>query len=158
MTVTSNIKWKNLLISIIIPLAVGGISSLITMDGFKNYGSIQQPPLSPPSWLFPIVWTILYVMMGFASYLIYETKDNNNKNALIFYSIQLAINFIWPIFFFGFDAYFFSFILIIILLIFVILTMISFYRINKTAGLLLVPYLLWLIFAAYLNLGVYLLN
>ena len=158
MTVTSNIKWKNLLISIIIPLAVGGISSLITMNGFENYGNIQQPPLSPPSWLFPIVWTILYVMMGFASYLIYETKDNNNKHALIFYSIQLAINFIWPIFFFGFDAYFFSFILIIILLIFVILTMISFYRINKTAGLLLIPYLLWLIFAAYLNLGVYLLN
>ncbi len=158
LTVTSNIKWKSLLINIAIPLAVGGIASLITMGGFADYKEVTRPPLSPPSWLFPVVWTLLYVLMGISSYLIYEKKDVERKKALTFYAIQLAINFMWPIFFFGFDAYLFSFILLIILWIFVLLTIISFYRINKTAGLIMIPYLLWLTFAAYLNLGVYLLN
>lgn len=158
MTVTSNIKWKSLLINIVIPLAVGGVASLITMGGFKDYSSVVKPPLSPPPWLFPVVWTILYILMGISSYLVYEKNDADNKKALTLYAIQLALNFIWPIFFFGFDAYFFSFILLIILWVFVLLTIISFYKTNKLAGLLMIPYLIWLTFAAYLNLGVYLLN
>lgn len=158
MTVTSNIKWKSLLVNIAIPLLVGGLSSLITMDRFRQYTEINQPPLSPPSAVFPIVWTTLYILMGIASYLIYEKKDADNKNALTLYAIQLAVNFIWPIFFFGFNAYLFSFIILIVLWIFVLLTIISFYKINKTAGLLMIPYLIWLTFAAYLNLGVYILN
>lgn len=158
LTITSNIKWKSLLINIAIPLAVGGIASLITMDGFKSYADVTKPPLSPPSWVFPVVWTILYILMGIASYLVYESKDEANKKALTFYLIQLALNFIWPIFFFGFDAYLFSFILLIILIVFVVLTTVSFYRINTSAGLIMLPYLIWLCFAAYLNLGVYILN
>lgn len=158
MTVTSNIKWKSLLVNIAIPLLVGGISSLITMDGFRQYTEINQPPLSPPSAVFPVVWTILYILMGISSYLVYEKKDADNKNALTLYAIQLAINFIWPIFFFGFNAYLFSFIILIVLWIFVLLTIISFYKINKTAALLMTPYLIWLTFAGYLNLGVYILN
>ena len=151
-------KIKSLLVSIAIPLVVGGLSSLITGDGFKNYSEVTQPALSPPSWLFPIVWTLIYIMMGIAAYLIYESGHESSKKALTLYVIQLAINFIWPIFFFGFDAYLFAFILIIILWIFVLLTTISFYKINKTSGILMIPYVLWLTFAAYLNLGVYLLN
>lgn len=158
LTVTSNIKWKSLLVNIAIPLLVGGISSLITMDGFRQYTEINQPPLSPPSAVFPVVWTILYILMGISSYLVYEKKDADNKNALTLYAIQLAINFIWPIFFFGFNAYLFSFIILIVLWIFVLLTIISFYKINKTAALLMTPYLIWLTFAGYLNLGVYILN
>ncbi len=158
MTVTSNIKWKSLLLNIAIPLAVGGVSSLITKDGFKDYQTVNQPPLSPPAWLFPVVWTILYILMGISSYLIVEKNDTDNKKALTFYAIQLAINFIWPIFFFGFDAYLFSFILLVLLWVFVLLTTINFYKINKTAGIFMIPYLIWLTFAAYLNLGVYLLN
>ena len=158
MTVTSNIKWKSLLVNIAIPLLVGGISSLITMDGFRQYKEINQPPLSPPSAVFPVVWTILYILMGISSYLVYEKKDADNKNALTLYAIQLAVNFIWPIFFFGFNAYLFSFIILIVLWIFVLLTIISFYKINKTAALLMIPYLIWLTFAGYLNLGVYILN
>ena len=95
LTITSNIKWKSLLINIAIPLAVGGVASMITMDGFSDYKSINQPPLSPPSWLFPIVWTILYVLMGISSYLIYEKDDSTNKKALTLYAIQLALNFIY---------------------------------------------------------------
>ena len=158
LTITSNIKIKSLLVSIAIPLVVGGLSSLITGDGFKNYSEVTQPALSPPSWLFPIVWTLIYIMMGIAAYLIYESGHESSKKALTLYVIQLAINFIWPIFFFGFDAYLFAFILIIILWIFVLITTISFYKINKTSGILMIPYVLWLTFAAYLNLGVYLLN
>lgn len=158
LTVTSNIKWKSLLVNIAIPLLVGGISSLITMDGFRQYKEINQPPLSPPSAVFPVVWTILYILMGISSYLVYEKKDADNKNALTLYAIQLAVNFIWPIFFFGFNAYLFSFIILIVLWIFVLLTIISFYKINKTAALLMTPYLIWLTFAGYLNLGVYILN
>lgn len=158
LTVKSNIKWKSLLVNIAIPLLVGGLSSLITMDGFKQYTEINQPPLSPPSAVFPVVWTILYILMGISSYLVYENKNADNKNALTLYAIQLAVNFIWPIFFFGFNAYLFSFIILIVLWTFVLLTIISFYKINKTAALLMIPYLIWLTFAGYLNLGVYILN
>lgn len=158
LTIKSNIKLKSLLINIAVPLLVGGISALITGGGFKNYSNVTQPPLSPPAWLFPVVWTILYFLMGVSSYLIYENGNENSKKALTLYAIQLGINFIWPIFFFGFEAYLFSFILIIILWIFVLMTTISFYKINKTSGLLMIPYVIWLTFAGYLNLGVYLLN
>ena len=158
LTITSIIKFKPFFANVAIPLAVGGVFALITGSGFKAYSEVVQPPLSPPSWLFPVVWTLLYILMGFSSYLIYESSDENSKKALTLYAIQLAINFIWPIFFFGFKAYLFSFILIIILWVFVILTIINFFKINKTAGLIMIPYLLWLSFAAYLNLGVYLLN
>ena len=158
LVVKANLKWKSLLVNIAVPLLTGGIAALITRDGFKEYDNIIQPSLSPPSWLFPIAWTILYVLMGISTYLIYEKDKTLNKPSLIIYAIQLAVNFIWPIFFFGFNAYLFSFILLIKLVIFVITMIIFFYKENKLAGLLQIPYFLWLLFAAYLNLSVYLLN
>lgn len=158
MTVTSNIKWKSLLVNIAIPLAVGGVSALITGGGFKNYGAVAKPVLSPPSWIFPVVWTILYILMGISSYLIYEKDDSSAKRPLAIYAIQLFFNFLWPIFFFSFEAYLFSFIWLLLLWAFVFAMIIEFYKVNKTAGLLQIPYLIWLTFAAYLNLAVYLLN
>lgn len=158
MTVTSNIKWKSLLINIAIPLAIGGISSLIVNDGFNNYSDVTKPALSPPPWIFPVVWTILYVLMGVSTYLIYEKDKNLNRNSFIIYAVQLVLNFIWPVFFFGFDAYLLSFIILVLLLVFVAAMIISFYKENKLAGLVQIPYLIWLLFAAYLNFGVFLLN
>lgn len=158
MTVTSNIKWKSLLINIAIPLAIGGISSLIVNNGFDNYSAVTKPSLSPPPWIFPVAWTILYILMGVSTYLIYEKDKNLKRNAFTIYAVQLALNFIWPIFFFGFDAYLLSFIILVLLLVFVVAMIINFHRENKLAGLLQIPYLIWLLFAAYLNFSVFLLN
>ncbi len=158
MTVTSNIKWKSLLINVAIPLVIGGIASLIVNNGFENYSEVTKPALSPPPWIFPVVWTILYILMGISTYLIYEKDKNLNRNAFIIYAVQLALNFIWPVFFFGFNAYLLSFIILVLLLVFVVAMIISFYKENKLAGLLQIPYLIWLLFAAYLNFGVFLLN
>lgn len=158
MTVTSNIKWKSLLINIAIPLAIGGIASLIVNNGFENYSEVTKPALSPPPWIFPVVWTILYILMGVSTYLIYEKDKNLNRNSFIIYVVQLALNFIWPIFFFGFNAFLLSFIILVLLLVFVVVMIINFYKENKLASLLQIPYLIWLLFAAYLNFGVFLLN
>lgn len=158
MTVTSNIKWKSLLINIAIPLSIGGIASLIVNNGFDRYSEVTKPALSPPPWVFPVVWTILYILMGVSTYLIYEKDKNLNRNSFIIYSVQLALNFIWPIFFFGFDAYLLSFIILVLLLVFVVAMIINFYKENKLASLLQIPYLIWLLFAAYLNFSVFLLN
>lgn len=151
--------WKKLLISLAIPLGVGGLAALLS-GGMDTYSTLKQPPLSPPGWIFPIVWTILYLLMGYASYRI-ATSDapkNQRKNALTFYGIQLFLNFLWPIVFFRLQWYWAAFILLVILWIFIYITMYCFETIDETAENLLIPYLLWVTFAGYLNLGVALLN
>lgn len=158
LTITSNIKWKSLLINLLIPLSVGGIAALITNGSFENYENTVKPVLSPPSWLFPIVWTILYILMGISVYLIYEKDKNVNRKPFILYAVQLMLNFIWPIFFFGFEAYLFAFIILLTLIIFVVAMTITFYKESKLAGILQLPYVFWLLFAAYLNLSVYIMN
>ena len=154
--------WKALVISILIPLAVGTAAGLLSMGGMESFGAMNQPPLSPPAWLFPIAWTILYTLMGISSYLIYtseEPKESNLKNqALSTYGYQLLVNFLWPVFFFNFQWYFFSFLWLVFLWILVLKMILEFGKINPIAALLNVPYFLWLTFAAYLNLGVWLLN
>ena len=153
------LNWKQLLICLAIPLAVGGLAALLS-GGMDSYKSMNQPPLSPPGWIFPIVWTVLYLLMGYASYRILALGINaaDIKKALTFYGIQLAINFLWPIVFFGFGWYWAAFILLILLWMFIYLTMRLFGSIDDTAENLLIPYLLWVTFAGYLNLGVALLN
>lgn len=159
LTIKTNINFKRLIIAIVIPLAVGGISSLIVGGGFSHYSDTSvKPPLSPPNWLFPVVWTILYVLMGISSYLVYEKDGSEAKQPLAVYAIQLAMNFMWPIFFFSLSAYLFSFIWLILLWALALAMTVMFYRVNRTAGLLQIPYLIWLTFAAYLNLSVYILN
>lgn len=149
------IQWKKLLICLAIPLAVGGLAALFSggMSGIAN-----QPPLSPPGWVFPVVWTALYLLMGYASYRVLTADEQDAKKALRLYGAQLALNFLWPILFFGFDAYLLAFLVLIGLWVAIFLTIRSFSKIDETAGNLLLPYLFWVTFAGYLNLGVYLLN
>lgn len=151
--------WKKLLIYLIIPLAAGGLAAWLS-GGMDTYKSINQPPLSPPGWLFPIVWTILYGLMGYASYRIAVSgaPRDDRKQALTFYGLQLFFNFLWPIIFFRFEAYWMAFFLLLALWILIYLTMHLFSEIDETAENLLIPYLLWVTFAGYLNLGVALLN
>ena len=152
----------NLIIAILIPLIIGGISAFITKDSTAMFKTINKPPLSPPSWIFPVAWTILYILMGLASYYIYEEKFYTNKKDrhdwFTIYIIQLIFNFFWSIIFFNMKQYVFSFVWLIIMLILIILLVINARKINIRSYYLLLPYLLWVIFAGYLNFGIALLN
>lgn len=139
------------------PLAVGGFSALLTRDSMATFNTLTKPALAPPGWLFPVVWTILYILMGIASYQVAISKKPNGA-ALITYGIQLIFNFFWSIIFFDLNMYLFAFIWLIILWLLILRTTIRFYRISETAGILMIPYLLWVTFAGYLNLAIYLLN
>ena len=167
MTQSNKDKIKIYIKSILIPVIVGGIVGVL-ISKLIDYNTIHKPPLSPPSIAFPIVWTILYILMGISYGILKNQYINNlsilnNKEGKLLstrqlYYIQLAVNTLWSIIFFIFKWRLFAFIWILILIILVILMIIDFYKKNKLAGLLQIPYLLWLIFAAYLNLGVYILN
>lgn len=154
------IDKKRLIICFAIPLVVGGAAGLLTMNSMEAFEALNQPPLSPPGWLFPVVWTVLYVLMGIASYLVSvsDAPHEEKARALWTYGIQLAFNFLWPIAFFNLKWYLFAFLWLVILWILILITALRFGRIRKPAGYLLVPYLLWVAFAGYLNLGIYLLN
>ncbi len=154
------INLKALIISIVIPLAVGGLASLLTGGGMDTFAQVNKPPLSPPGWLFPVVWTILYTLMGIASYLIYESDavQEIKTKALTVYGYQLVINFLWPVFFFSFEWYLFSFFWLVLLWVLVFWMIRLFKQISKTAAYLMIPYLIWLTFAGYLNLGIWILN
>lgn len=154
------INKKLLVICLVIPLAVGGIAALLTGGGMDTFETLNQPPLSPPGWLFPVVWTVLYILMGVASYLVLASGKSQDivRQSLVFYGVQLAFNFLWPILFFSLSAYLFAFIWLVVLWLLILVTTVQFYRIEKPAGYLLMPYLIWVAFAGYLNLGIYLLN
>lgn len=142
--------------SILIPVIIGGIVGLIISKSI-DYNELQKPFLSPPSILFPIMWTILYILMGTSYALLKEKSLTDNKIKTIYY-LQLFVNAMWSIFFFTLKWRLFAFIWILILDILVIIMIIEFYKKNKLAGLLQIPYLIWIIFASYLNLSIYLLN
>lgn len=149
-------KFKTYAKSILIPLIVGGVIGLI-ISGSIDYDSLQKPPLAPPSILFPIMWTILYILMGI-SYGILKDKTLVNKEINLIYYIQLFVNALWPIAFFVLKWRLFAFFWIILLATLIIIMIIKFYKKNKLSGLLQIPYLLWTLFATYLNLSIYLLN
>lgn len=142
--------------SIIIPVALGGIVGII-ISNFMDYGSLQKPFLAPPNLIFPIVWTILYILMG-VSYGILKSNDNIDSKINLIYFSQLIVNLLWPIIFFVLKWRLFAFIWLILLILLVIIMIIKFYQKNKVAAIIQIPYLLWNIFAAYLNLSIYLLN
>ena len=150
---------KRLLINLAIPLAVGGLATLLS-GGMSDYRQLNQPPLAPPGWLFPIVWTILYLLMGYAAYRVQVSGKDPVfiRRAMIFYGLQLFLNFLWPIVFFGLVWRLAAFFLLLALWALIYITMRLFSAIDETAGDLLIPYILWVTFAAYLNLGVYFLN
>ena len=146
-------------LSVLLAVGVGGLSGFLSRNGMKEYASLKRPPLSPPGAVFPVVWTILYILMGIASYLVLTSaKPNRSRSALLVYGVQLFFNFFWPILFFSLKLYLSAFFWLVLLWLLILVTTVLFYKIAKPAGLLLVPYLLWVAFAGYLNLGIYLLN
>ena len=154
------INFKSLLICIAIPLFVGGLSALFTMGSMDDFAALNQPPLSPPGWLFPVVWTILYILMGVASYIVLEENVSElvKKSAFSVYFLQLGFNFFWSIIFFSFGAYEIAFAWLCVLLALIIINTVRFWRINKYSGILMLPYIAWVIFAGYLNFAIAILN
>lgn len=148
---------KKLLLCIFTPLLTGALSGYLTKNSADLFSTLNKPPLSPPGWIFPIVWSLLYLMMGIASYLVL-TSGQPNQQALLWYAVQLALNFLWPILFFNLELYFLSFILLVLLWWSILKTIELFYEISKPAAYLLIPYLLWVTFAGYLNFTIALLN
>lgn len=151
------IDYKTLLVSIIIPVFLGSFVGFLTAP-FNNYTSLQQPWFAPPAILFPIVWTVLYILMGISCYLIIESDSTEKNEALLIYGVQLIVNLFWSIWFFVFQFYLFSFFWILLLIVLVVIMIKKFYDISKVSAYLQVPYFLWLIFASILNLFVYFLN
>ncbi len=155
------IKWKSLIINILIPIVVGLLSAISTKDSMDIYKDIILPPLSPPSFLFPMVWTILFILIGIASYVIWESTNvdiEKKKTAFTLYGLDLIVNFIWTIVFFNLRNYDFSVFIIIMLLLIIVANIFSFGSISKRAAWLLVPYLMWVSFATYLNIAIAVLN
>jgi len=154
------IEWKRLIVCLLLPLGVGAFSALLTRGGMQTFEALQKPPLSPPGWLFPVVWTVLYLLMGLASYLMSTSDASPGEKfaAWVVYAAQLFFNFFWSIWFFGLRLYTFSFVWLLALWALILLNLILFYRIRKAAGYLLIPYLAWVSFAGYLNLAIAILN
>lgn len=141
------------------PLIIGLISNLVTSNVREFYKILNKPKFSPPGYLFGIVWTILFLLMGISFYLLKKKyKDYDISSSEFWYYLQLIINFFWSIFFFKNQALSFSFIWLVFLFIIVIITFIKFIKLNKISGYLFIPYILWIIFAGYLNLSVAILN
>ncbi len=148
---------KLLIISVAIPLVLGFLTGIITRP-FIDYEQLIQPPLAPPSWLFPVMWTILYILMGISFYLTLKNDHDLDIDTYKTYFLQLIVNCFWTIVFFIFKWRLFSIFWLILLIYLIVKMMIKFYRINKIGGLLQIPYLLWCLFALYLNIGIYILN
>lgn len=154
------IRWKRLIVCLMVPVAVGGLAALLAGGSFENFESLNKPPLSPPGWLFPVAWTLLYLLMGGASYLALASgeKREQMRCGQILYALQLAVNFFWPLFFFRLEMYLFSLVWLAALWGLILLTLLSFRRVSGAAGNLMFPYLIWVSFAGYLNWGIYMLN
>ena len=151
-------KYKHYIVSIAIALAVGILGGIITYLGMGEFNSLNQPPLSPPGFLFPVVWSVLYVLMGVGAARVYKKDGNLFSPALKVYAAQLFFNFFWSVFFFGFGLYWFSFIWLAVLWGLVLAMIILFKNTDNAAAYMQIPYILWLTFAAYLNIGIAFLN
>lgn len=151
------IAWKKLILCLAIPLGVGGLSAFVTQAGMEAFQMLNKPAFTPPEWLFPVVWTLLYILMGLGSYFVL-TSEKPDRTALTVYGLQLVFNFLWSVFFFGLGWYLFAFFWLILLWFLIVATMLLFRKNSRTAGWLTVPYLLWVAFAGYLNFSIYLLN
>ncbi len=152
--------WKDYAIWIAIAEAVGALSGWLTREGSRMFGeAVAQPPLSPPSWLFPVAWGILYALMGFGAARIWTSADSKEKTRGInLYWAQLIVNFFWSLIFFNAQAYGFAFFWLLLLWALVLWMILTFKKVDNLAAYLQIPYLIWLTFAAYLNLGVWYLN
>ncbi len=151
-------KNKKLILNLIFPLAVGGLSSLLTRKDMDIYQKIVKPPFAPPGWIFPVAWTILYLLMGYGHGLIRRGAPSQQKTATGFYLGQLGLNFLWPLLFFKGQLWFISLLVLLSLWAVVLLMVKAFAACSKKAAALQIPYVLWLTFAAYLNWMVAILN
>ncbi|MBE5960749.1 MAG: tryptophan-rich sensory protein [Lachnospiraceae bacterium] len=151
-------KIESFLISVMIPLFIGFLAGALTSNSQELYKMMEKPSFSPPAILFPIVWTILYILMGISYYLVIQSDSDLKDKAVKVYFTQLLLNFFWSIIFFNLQNYLAAFIWILLLIAAVIAMIVVFCRIKKIAGCLQIPYLLWLLFAAVLNFAVYRLN
>lgn len=149
-----------IVLSILIALSAGFIGSYFTASSVSTwYTTINKPSFSPPNWIFAPVWTALYILMGVAAFLIWRERHHPQaKTALIFYGVQLVLNAFWSIIFFGMSNPGLALIELLVLWVLVLITMVKFYKINRTAGWLLAPYLLWGTFASILNYAIWMLN
>lgn len=155
-----NSNWKTYAFWIILCEAVGALAGWISAGGIEVYSALaNKPPLTPPQWVFPVVWSILYALMGISAARISLTPPSKERNrGLNLFTAQLIVNFFWPLLFFNAQAFGFVLIWLILLWVLVLAVILTFRKIDKTAAWLLIPYLLWLTFAVYLNAGVYILN
>jgi len=139
-------------------LLVGSVSALLTGENMMLYQTVEKPALAPPALLFPIVWTVLYLLMGVSAAMVYNAAGQYRRKGLLLFFAQLAVNFFWSILFFNFRAFLVAFLWLVLLWALAAAMLAAFFKTQRLAGLLQVPYLLWLTFAAYLNFSVYLLN
>ncbi|HRV73196.1 MAG TPA: tryptophan-rich sensory protein [Eubacteriales bacterium] len=146
-------KYLPYIVFILGSVAVGTAAGLLSRSGMQANMAQPQPPLSPPSWVFPIAWTIFYVLMGLSAALVWAAHPKGNKSALFPFYLQLALNFLWPLLFFALHLEVAAFVLILALIAVVIWMCVAFFRVRPVAGWLQLPYALWLCFAAYLNLA-----
>ena len=154
-------KIKPYIISVAFALGIGGLSALITANNMDLYSQINQPPLAPPSLLFPVVWTLLYILMGISAAMVWQKRGEDRTKvdtALSIYALNLFLNFFWSIIFFNMRAFLFAFIWLVALWAVILIMIIKFAKIKPIAGYLQIPYLLWVTFAGYLNLAIYILN
>ena len=154
-------KIKPYVISVLIALAVGGLSALVTKGNMDIYDQIVKPKLAPPEFIFPIVWSILFVLMGISSAIVYIKAKQEltvQKTGIGVYALQLVVNFFWSILFFNFQAFLLSFLWLILLWILIVIMIVRFRKISPLAAYLQIPYLAWVTFAGYLNLMIYMLN
>ena len=148
-------------IAIAIPLAIGGLSAILTRGNMQIYSEVRTPPLSPPTILFPIVWTLLYILMGVSAAIIWANREKDIEAAqsgLAAYAVSLAFNFTWSILFFNFRLFGFSFVWLLALWILILVTILQYRKISPTAAYLQIPYAVWVAFAGYLNAGIWWLN
>lgn len=152
------INFKNLITNISIPLAIGILSNFFTRNSMNIYKEVNQPDFAPPPAIFPIVWTILYILMGISAYIITESNSELKNKAIFIYYTQLIVNFLWPIVFFNLRMFLLAFFWLLFLWVLTVYMIFLFYKINKISSYLQIPYLIWLTFAAFLNFGIYSLN
>lgn len=152
--------WKPFALFILLAEAVGLLSGWLTRSGVENFSqTVVQPPLSPPGWVFPVVWTILYALMGYGAARVYRTAGGKARSlGLNLFVVQLVINFFWSPIFFNAKAYGFALLWLLLLLDLVLAMAYVFGKTDRKAALSQIPYILWLCLAAYLNYGVWQLN
>lgn len=154
------INLRKLITSILIPLGVGFLASLFTRNAMNIYQEINQPPLTPPGAIFPIVWTVLYILMGVALYRVRSSRARlvEKQKGYRAFALQLIFNFLWSIIFFNLGAYTFAAIWLVALIVLILINIIYFYRVDDVAAYLLLPYLIWCLFALYLNIAIAVIN